>query len=73
MLLFAFLVFPFQGSLFNDVDKATQEETNEQGYCNKSVPSQAFEVDGIGIEEDHFHIKKHEENGGEKIVPTDPA
>ena len=61
------LIFPLKGSLFEDVDKATEKEGHEHQDSKKSGLAQLAEVDRIRIEEDDLDVEKHEQNGYQKI------
>jgi hypothetical protein len=57
MLLKERLVFPLQSPLFDNVNEPTQKEAYKERDRPKTIPSQAFKIDGIGIEKDHFDIE----------------
>ena len=46
-----------QRAFLNDVNEPTKKESNKHQHCQKTVPSQFPEIDGIGIKENHFHIE----------------
>jgi hypothetical protein len=46
-----------QSTFFDDVNETSQKKTDKHQHCKKSIPSQRFEVDSIGIEKYHFNIK----------------
>jgi hypothetical protein len=62
------LILPLQSPFLNDIDKSTKKESHEHQYSPKTAPTQTPEINSIGIEKDHFHIKKHKENGYQKIL-----
>ncbi len=53
------LVFPLQRFLLYNVNKAAEKETHKHKYCPKTAPTQLSEVNSVGIEKDHFHIKQN--------------
>lgn len=60
-------LIPFQCAFLYDIDKSEQQGADKQDHFHKSNGTQDFEIDGPGIHKDDFHIKQHEEDGGEEV------
>jgi hypothetical protein len=63
-----FLLFPMQGPFSDDIDETSQKETYEHKYSQKTIPTQVSEIDGIGVEEDHFHVKQYKKDRHQEIL-----
>ena len=43
------------------------KKADKEQYCEKSIPSQGFKNDCVGIEKDHFHVKEYKQDCDQKI------
>jgi hypothetical protein len=57
-----------KGAFFYNINEASQKESHEHQYCEKTIPAQSPEVNRIGIKKDDFNIKQHKEDGYQKIL-----
>lgn len=59
--------FPLQRSLLKDVHQSDEEYCHETEHFEQARQAQLLEIDGPRVHENHFHVKKDEENGHQKI------
>src|SRR5687768_7938003 len=63
-----YLVLPLQRFFLDNVEKAHQQQGNKDQHLQEAGHPELFEIHGPGIHEDHFHVKKNEQDRDQKIT-----
>ena len=62
------LFLPVQSPPAQHVVKTKEENGYEQQYRHERFHAHLAEIDGVGVEKDHFDIKKHEKYGHHEVL-----
>ena len=64
-------LIPLKCTFAEYIVKSNQEYCHEHQHCKKTTCTHRAEIDRVGVEENDFNIKQHEQNSGHQVFDRD--